>query len=198
MPYAPSQVQLGPVPVNIWGGANGVSVLVVNQDTINTVTVAYNTNITVGALNAVSLGPGQSVSLDGSERIYACAPAGSAPLAIIPGGSSFFQPTTLSNIGGISCFVQDTVPVPAGGSTYAVNSVWFNESTESLYTWNDSTWIQQAFNAQELLTAGTIVGGLIAAGTIVAGMVDGTTIEAATFQGNNFIINSDGIFFYNI
>jgi hypothetical protein len=138
------------------------------------------------------------VSLDGSIGIYACAPAGTSALSVIPGGSSFFQPTTLSNIGGISCFVQDTMP---SGSNYAVNSVWFNETTESLYTWDGSSWVQQAFNAQELLTAGTIVGSLIAAGTIVAGIIDGTTVEAATFigsvfEGTDFEINDNGAFWY--
>lgn len=177
MPADPVNIAPSGVAVAVWMGSKGTSVLIVNPDTIHTIYIGYQPTIAIGATNTIPLGPGQSVVMDGSRTIYVIGAEGTAATIIIPGGTSFFQPTTLANIGGIACFVQNTQPI---GSSFPVNSIWFNESTQSLYTWNGSTWAQQQFNADELITAGTIVASLIAAGTIVAGIVNGTTITGAT------------------
>jgi hypothetical protein len=184
--YEPLIIPAGIVSASqVWVGSQGAPpLLVVNQDPTSTIYVGYRTTLSPGAPNALPIAPGESYVLDGTNSLFAVVPAGTQalPLIVVPGGTSYFQPTTLSNIGGIACFVQATMPV---GSGFPINSIWFDQATQALYTWNGSTWIQQEFNATELITAGTIVATLIAAGTIVAGIVNGTTITAATFIGSN-------------
>lgn len=165
------------VAVPVWMGNAGkpIQILIVNPDVSNTIAVGYRPNITLNAPNVVPLGPGQSVVMDGTNTIYVIGPVGTAPTILIPGGTSFFQPTTLNNIGGIQAFVQNTAPP----GPHPVNSIWFQPTPGALFTWNGTVWVQQEFNANELITAGTIVATLIAAGTVVAGIVNGTTITGA-------------------
>src|SRR5438105_13955485 len=90
MPFTPSQVQVTTSPRPIWPGQGGASILVYNPDAVNTVYLGGVSGISVGASNTLPLGPGQSVSLDGTHPIYACAPAGTAATVVIPGGAAFF------------------------------------------------------------------------------------------------------------
>ncbi len=208
MPASPSQRALTPAPAVLFGGQQGVPVLICNPDTANTVYIGYGPGISVGAANTIPLGPGQSVTVDGSESVYGCAPSGTAATVIIPGGSSFFQPTTLSDLGGVKVYVQAAAP----SGSIPVNSIWIDTANGSISNWNGSSWVQQTFDAANLIQAGTIIASLIEAGTItasllaagivVAGIIDGTTVSAATFEGSvfegtDFIVNDDGAFFYS-
>ena len=98
MTFSPSQVQVGTTPAPIWGArAPGTSILIYNPDASNTVSVGGQSGISVGASNTLPLGPGQSVSLDGGDAIYACAPTGTAATVVIPGGAAFFLGLTAGN-----------------------------------------------------------------------------------------------------
>lgn len=95
MAFNPSQVTLRTGAVIIWGGSiisggDGGSVLLINPDSANTMYIGGGSNIAIGAPNTIPLGPGQSIQIDGSNTIYACAPAGTSPIVIIPGGAAFF------------------------------------------------------------------------------------------------------------
>ncbi len=46
------------------------------------------------------------------------------------------------------------------------------------------------------LAAGAVTAANIEAGTVVAGIINGTEIDSAVFKGINFIINSNGAFWY--
>ena len=184
MTFSPSQVQLSATAAVLWGGrAPGSSILIYNPDAVNTIYLSGVSGIQAGGSNTMPLGPGQSVTLDGSESIYAVAPAGTAAAVVAPGGSSFFQPTSLSSLGGVSVFIQPTAPVQP--PAIPTGSIWLQTTISSgtvigFWTWSGSTWVAQEFNASEVIAAGTIVASLIAAGTIVAGIVNGTTITGAT------------------
>lgn len=158
--------------------ANQGNTLIVNRDANNTAWLTDKSEGNPATVDAVNINPGESFTTDGSTDIYGfCIGTGvTASLAIMPGGSAFFQPTILANIGGISGFVQNTMP---SGSSHPLNSIWFQPVPGALYTWNGSNWVQQEFNASQLITAGTIVASLIAAGVVVAGIVNGTTITGA-------------------
>jgi hypothetical protein len=47
------------------------------------------------------------------------------------------------------------------------------------------------------VTVGAISGGTISGSTITGGTISGTAISASTFDGTDFILNSDGAFFYS-
>lgn len=66
-------------------------VLCINQDMSNPVYLGYQNNIQIGGGNTIPLSPQSSIPLDGSRTIYAIALAGTQPLLVIPGASSFFQ-----------------------------------------------------------------------------------------------------------
>lgn len=170
----------------VWYGdpTNPVPFTMANTST-GTANVWVGENNSVGPNNpnnSTEIGPGGYVSYDGSQPVYyATADAANATIQILPGVTSFFLPTTLSNIGGVSTFVQPTQP-PV---TSAPGSLWFDTSNESLWILQSGVWTQQAFNAAQILTAGTIVAGLIAAGTVFAGIVNGTLIQGASFEQTN-------------
>lgn len=115
----------------------------------------------------------------------------------------FFQPTSLSGLGGIKVFVQATAPTQP--PAIPVNSIWLQTSggiVIGFSTWNGSAWVAQQFNANDVIAVGTIVANLIAAGTVVAGIINGTTVTGATingsvFNGTNWIENSSGQFLYS-
>lgn len=166
----------------VWNGAEGVSVLIVNTDAANTIYAGYRNNIQIGGPNTIPIGPGQSVVIDGSNPIYVVGAAGTANVSVIPGGSSFFRPTTLASLGGISVFILPLAPTGA----IPVNSIWLQTSggvVVGFFTWNGAAWVQQQFNASDVIAVGTIIASLIAAGTVVAGIVDATTITGASFIG---------------
>lgn len=156
---------------------NPSTYLVANVDPSNTLYLDDNVNVDPSnPLHNVAIGPGQYIVATGESDLYGIAARGqTVQVSILKGVTSFFQPANLSQIGGISAFVQDTAPV----GTFPINSIWFDQTTQALYTWNGSEWIQQEFNAEELLTAETIVSSLLISGIIVSGIVNGTTIMGA-------------------
>lgn len=150
-----------------------------NGDSTNTVYIGDTNAITPGDLSqSIPLGPGGTITFDGSTDKYAITKPGIVVgLAAISGATSYFQPATLNGLGGIKAFVQNTVP----SGSIPVNSIWFEPGAGALFTWNGSVWVQQEFDATQVITAGTIVASLVAAGTVIAGIVDGTSIESAQY-----------------
>jgi hypothetical protein len=198
---SPSTVAASGSAEQLWAGSsNAPQVLFYNPDKTNTWYIGFTNSISVGAGNSFPLGPGMQITFSGNSTIYGAAAVGTAGLQVAPGASSFFQPTSLSNLGGISVFIQSTAPT----GTIATNSIWLQTSggvVVGFFTWSGSAWVQQQYNAYDLLSAGTIVAGLIAAGTVVAGIIDGTTVNAATFtgstfQGSDFDLTTSGEFYY--
>lgn len=175
-------------PHNAWNGIPGSTdnVLFANNDNVNTWSLGFRNNIAPGGSNTIPLLPNSTVTLSANRTIYAVAPTGTASLVVIPGGSAYFQTSTLSGLGGVKIFNQATAPTQP--PTIPVNSLWFNSTNNSLQQWNGAAWVVQAFAGSQLIQAGTIIASLIAAGTIVAGIVNGTEIDGAIFK----LLNSFG------
>lgn len=99
------------------------------------------------------------------------------------------------NVGGSNNSNQPTIYVQATAPTAPIvtNSVWINTTNNSVNTWSGSAWVQQGFNAANLLLNGTITAALLVANIVVAGIVNGTTIQGATFKLLNSFGAVDGI-----
>lgn len=139
---------------------NPVSRLIQNVDPNNT--AYFGNDIGVNPANplmGVPLGPGQTMIADGTQNVYAIAsPGQTVQVNVLEGVSGFFQPTSLSSIGGAAVYVQTTAP----HGKIPLNSIWFNLTTGSLETYNGSTWIAQQFDAQQLIQVATILSAQIA------------------------------------
>ena len=165
----------------------GQSALLVNPS--GTVTVWYGNNpaLTPDYQNAIPLLPNSYVGITARQDVYACTQQGIVTqLQVLPGGQTFFQPTTLSGLGGVKVFIQATAPVQP--PTIPANSIWLQVTggiVTGFYTWTGSAWSAQAFNASEIIAAGTIVANLIAANTITAAQIAANTITAAQIQANS-------------
>ena len=172
------------------GSSQGITVL--NLDTTNTVWLGYTVSIAaaIGG-GAIPVGPGASMQFDGSTSIYAIAET-QLTIAVGPGVTGYFLPASLSNIGGSAVFVQAGTP----SGTIPLNSVWFDTGNDSLQTWNGSAWVNQAFNAQELIQAATILDTQIVNGTLTTAQLSaaagilGTQIANATVTGYNIAANT--------
>lgn len=173
---------LAPGPV---GSATADQVLIINLDAQNTVNLGSSTTNL-----AFPLAPQSSIAL--SAPVFAAAATMPLVVGIAPGGSSFFQPASLANIGGSKVYVQDTAPtgkIPA-------NSIWFNTAISALETWNGTEWVTQQFSAQELIQDSTILAAQIAAGTLTAAQLAaaagilGSQIASATITSGNIAANT--------
>jgi hypothetical protein len=114
---------------------------------------------------------------------------------------------TASDIGGHTTTLSATAPAdPSFGD------LWYNaEQGYQLNQWTGSEWTPYQWGTQsiaaeavtaELIAANTITAEQIAAGIVIAGVIDGTFVDAATFigsvfEGTDFVINTDGAFFYS-
>lgn len=157
------------------GAAKAGSMLIYNSDATNTVNL---TDIDAGnpaTASSVPLGPTQAVVVDGNTDVYAFATVGTPVVYLIPGATSFFQRPSLAAIGGASVFVQATVP----GGSIPLNSLWFDTANASLQTWNGTMWVNQQFDANQLIQAATILGTQIANNAITAGKVANGTLTSA-------------------
>lgn len=173
---------LAPGPV---AGATADQVLIINLDAKNTVNLgSASTNL------SFPLGPLSSITL--SAPVYAAAATQPLVVGIAPGGTSFFQPASLANIGGSKVYVQGTTPT---GSIPA-NSIWFNTSTSALETWDGTGWVTRQFSAQELIQDSTILAAQIADGTLTAAQLAaaagilGGQIASATITSGNIAANT--------
>lgn len=77
------------VPQMVWAGVQGSSVLLANQDLTNAVTIARRPSFAVGAGNTANVPALGSLTVDGSKSIWGLAPAGTANLLVLPGGSQW-------------------------------------------------------------------------------------------------------------
>jgi hypothetical protein len=158
---------------------------VVNTDAANPILLSYQSVINAGnSGNYITLGPGQGYTFNGDNTVYATtATAGiTVNVSLAPGGTNFIQPTSLSNIGGITVFIQSTMPVPP--PAIPANSLWLQTNAGiviGFWTRSGTLWVQQQFDASTVIAVGTIIANLIAAGTVFAGIVNGTTITGALF-----------------
>jgi len=179
----PLRVTMTGIPFQAYMGSPGVSGMVYNFDTTNTIYVGYTPNIAIGAPNTQIFPPGFGMTMDLSKTLYAIGSANSGPLQITPGGGSPFLQLTLSSLGGAQIFVQATAPAPP--PTIPLNSLWLNTTLGALEVWNGSSWAVTAFTGTELITAGTIAANLLIAGIVVAGIVNSTEIDGAIFRAKN-------------
>jgi hypothetical protein len=159
---------------------NPVQTLIQNVDPVNILYVGETSSVNpFNPLQGVPMLPGQSMVATGEINVFGIAAAGqNVAVNTLRGVGSYFQPTNLGNIGGVSIFVQATAPT----GTIALNSLWFAPNG-IMYVWNGTAWVQQRFAGNQILTASSIYAAQLAAGIIYAGIVDGTTIQAATFIG---------------
>lgn len=164
--------------------------LIKNEDATFSAFISYENSIDTAALsNCIILAPGGNIAVDGSRDVFGIGnfTTGTIDISIVEGGTSFFRPASLSALGGIKVFIQATAPTQP--PTIPVNSIWLQQTAgivTGYFTWNGSIWVQQVFNASDVIAVGTIIANLIAAGTIVGGIVDGTTIKAGSFIGGNY------------
>lgn len=159
-------------------GSRSTPLLFVNLDSSNTVYLSNQSTVMAGGTNALPLAPGASVSFNGSTSVWAVTAGPTIQVAVLPGGTQYFLPASLSNLGGIKVFIQDTEPT----GQIPVNSIWLQTADGiviGFQTYDGTNWDPQQFNASEVIAVGTIVANLIATGTIIAGIVDGTTIQGA-------------------
>lgn len=159
-------------------------VFLYNTDPTQTIFLTDDSTGNPATVDCVPVGPLSGYGLDGNTDTYAfmLTPGTQAIVSLLPGGTTFFQPASLSAIGGISVFIQASAPTQP--PVIPIGSIWLQETGGTVigfYTWGGSSWVQQNFNATDLLTAGTIVANLIAAGTVVAGIIDGTTVVSASY-----------------
>lgn len=167
-------------------GSGTTPLLVVNLDSATTVYVSNQSTVTVGGPNSVPLAPGASLSSDGSTSLYAVTPGPKVQVALVPGGTQYFLPASLANIGGSKVYVQ--AGTPAGN--IPVNSVWFDTSNGSLQTWTGTAWVNQAFSAQNLIQAATILGTQIASQSVTAGNIANGTLTTAQIAAAAGILGS--------
>lgn len=77
------------VPTMIFPQQRGVSVCLANQDITNPVTIGRLPNFAQGASNTATIPPLGSITVDGSKTLWGLAPAGTAPLLVMPGGGQW-------------------------------------------------------------------------------------------------------------
>ena len=125
------------------------------------------------------------------------------------------------NKDGSAEFQDIIIPTGSGGAVVTFSAVqpsnpnvgdlWYNVAQgNQLAQWNGVAWLVFQYGTaavaasaitQQLLADGAVGSSQVEAGTVVAGIVDTTLINAATFvgstfEGDNFVINDDGMFFY--
>lgn len=154
----------------------------VNNPGPNTVYLGDNNAIrATDSFGVIPLAANGYVNVDGSADLYAItSPGQTQTVNVLGGGINFFSPPSLAGLGGAAIYVQATAPT----APIPLHSLWFNTTAPvSLNYWNGSSWVVQAFAANQLISAGTIVANLMASGIVVAGIVDATTITAPTING---------------
>lgn len=82
------QYAIGPQITQVWTAGSGL-VTLANTDIVNTVTIGRSRNLKIGGMDADPIPPLGAVTYDGTKTLYAIAPAGTAGLTVIPGGSSW-------------------------------------------------------------------------------------------------------------
>jgi hypothetical protein len=82
-----AQYAVGPQVTQVWTGLGPV--LLANQDLTNTVTVGDQPNVFQGAQNADAIPALGSIAYSGYTPLYAIAPAGTAALLVVSGGTSW-------------------------------------------------------------------------------------------------------------
>lgn len=104
------QVILGTSAVVIWGRSPTPNpIQVINLDTVNTATLGFQSNINPGSSTAIPLGPGASMSFDGTQVVYGCA-SHSLSLLLVPGGTAY-SPGTMNITGDVIATVTGDVEV---------------------------------------------------------------------------------------
>jgi hypothetical protein len=82
-----TQYAVGPQATQIWAGRGPV--LLANQDLVHSVTIGKSPQVFIGSQAADVIPPLGSLGLLGHLPLYAIAPAGTAALAVIAGGTSW-------------------------------------------------------------------------------------------------------------
>lgn len=168
-------------------GSGNSTMLIVNLDSTNTVWVNESSQVQFGGPVGVPVQPGASISMTATQGLWAvAAPGESVQVALIPNGTSYFFPASLSNLGGAKVYVQATAPA----GTIPANSIWFNTTTKGIETYTGGAWDNQQLNAQTAIVAASILGTQIAAGTITGGNVANGTLTTAQLAAAAGILGS--------
>jgi hypothetical protein len=167
-------------------------------NTSATANIYIGTQQSVGSGNineSTQLQPGAYFSLDGTHPIYYVSADGpNATIQILPGVTSFFQPASLIQLGGVKIFVQASAP--SDSPQIPVNSLWFDTSNGSLNIWTGTAWTNQQLNAQQLIAIATVTAAQIQDGTLTttqlaaAAGILGTQIADATITSSNIAANT--------
>ena len=122
-------------PQMIWAGVNGSSVLLANQDLNNAVTIARRPSFAIGAGNTANVPALGSLTVDGSKSIWGLAPAGTADLLVLPGGSQWApspaQVAAQISALGLATFneqVNQNTSIPTNISTTGVPLLSFSQT----------------------------------------------------------------------
>jgi hypothetical protein len=161
---------------------------VVNLDPVNTVYVGYGQGIIAGdILHTIPLSAGSTFTVvPGSPPLYGVTPSGeTVSVAVLPGGTNFTVPPSLSNLGGAKVFVQATTP----SGIIPLNSLWFDTANGSLQIWNGSAWTIQQLSGQELIQAATIFAAQIANQTITPAQID--YLDSSVIGNTGSVLNAN-------
>lgn len=84
-----TQISVGPRPVQVCPPlGDGQTVTLYNADLVNLVTVSRNNSVAQNGTNGAPIQPLTSAVMSASKALYAVAPAGTAPLVVIPEGGT--------------------------------------------------------------------------------------------------------------
>jgi hypothetical protein len=113
---------------------------------------------------------------------------------------------TASDIGGITTTISATAP-----SSPSFGDLWYDaENGYQLNQWTGTQWIPYQWGTQsiaaraittQLLAAEAVTADELAAGIVYAGIINGTIVDAptfigSTFEGQDFILNTAGGYWY--
>jgi hypothetical protein len=115
MPLNLSTVNVGATPTLIYGGqgSQGTQIQLINLSTTVTIWVGYNQSIMPAVSNgAVPIGPGASITFDGTVSVYGITSGSQATFAVVPGGVAYSPGINISPL-----YIQPSSGTIAANST---------------------------------------------------------------------------------
>lgn len=187
-------INVGPQPTLLYGtqGSGQSAFTILNTDASNTVYVSDTPNPMVGGSNTLPLLPGASVAFGSTAAVYALSAGPVIAVALLPAGTQYFVPASLSQLGGARVYVQAGQPT----GNIPPNSIWFNTTLNALETWNGTAWVIQQLSGQELILPATLLGSQLANGTLTSAQLAaaagilGSQIASGTITSENIAANT--------
>jgi hypothetical protein len=108
----------------IFGGQGSQSspIQLINQDTINTVYVAYASNLSIGQPGVYPIGPLASMAFDGTVSVWGITAGPTVAVGVIPGGSNY-SPGSLAITGPVTAAISGPVTVSSITAPVAVSAI---------------------------------------------------------------------------